>query len=155
MQHFSLSFPRQSLEHYRFKRAGHQGRQTERPIVTDDQVNALLSVPVMLLGLAIWLLLIVGMWKAFTKANQPGWASIIPIYNYVVAFRIGGLNPWLVLLFVIPVANVIMTVIMALAVGKSYGKSALWSVICLWLLGPIGWLILGFGGARYRGPAGL
>ena len=25
-----------------------------------------------------------GMWKTFTKARQPGWACLIPIYNYIV-----------------------------------------------------------------------
>src|SRR5438552_2450271 len=32
----------------------------------------------MIVGLLIALLLIVAMWKVFTKAGQPGWASIIP-----------------------------------------------------------------------------
>lgn len=33
---------------------------------------------------AILLLIIISMWKIFTKAGKPGWASIIPIYNLVV-----------------------------------------------------------------------
>ena len=31
-----------------------------------------------IIGLLIALVLIVAMWKVFTKAGQPGWASIIP-----------------------------------------------------------------------------
>jgi hypothetical protein len=27
---------------------------------------------------------IAGMWKTFTKAGQPGWACIVPIYNLFV-----------------------------------------------------------------------
>lgn len=27
---------------------------------------------------------ILAYWKTFTKANQPGWACLIPIYNYLV-----------------------------------------------------------------------
>jgi len=30
------------------------------------------------------LVMVVSLWKIFTKAGQPGWASIIPIYNTVV-----------------------------------------------------------------------
>jgi len=31
-----------------------------------------------------------GMWKVFTKAGQPGWAAIIPIYNIYIMTKIGG-----------------------------------------------------------------
>ena len=33
---------------------------------------------------------IAAMWKVFTKARQPGWAAIIPIYNMYVMTKIGG-----------------------------------------------------------------
>jgi hypothetical protein len=33
---------------------------------------------------AILILLFGGMWKTFSKAGQPGWAAIIPIYNIFV-----------------------------------------------------------------------
>ena len=33
------------------------------------------------LALAVAAFLIAAMWKIFTKAGQPGWAAIIPIYN--------------------------------------------------------------------------
>ena len=33
---------------------------------------------------------IAGAWKAFEKANQPGWACIIPIYNSYIMLKIGG-----------------------------------------------------------------
>ncbi len=46
-----------------------------------------------LFGLLIALLLIVAMWKVFTKAGQPGWASIIPIYNIYIWCKIVG-RPW-------------------------------------------------------------
>lgn len=32
----------------------------------------------------ILILVIAGIWRTFTKANQPGWAAIVPIYNFVV-----------------------------------------------------------------------
>ena len=30
---------------------------------------------------------VVGMWKVFTKAGEPGWGSIIPIYNTIFSAR--------------------------------------------------------------------
>ncbi len=33
-------------------------------------------------------------WKFFEKANQPGWAAIVPIYNMVVILQIIGRPIW-------------------------------------------------------------
>ena len=34
------------------------------------------------------ILMIASMWKIFTKAGEPGWAAIVPIYNLVVLLKI-------------------------------------------------------------------
>ena len=44
--------------------------------------------------LALIVLEIAGIWKIFTKAGQPGWASIIPIYNILVWLKIAGRPAW-------------------------------------------------------------
>jgi hypothetical protein len=51
-----------------------------------------------IIGVLIALLLIVAMWKVFTKAGQPGWASIIPIYNLYVWCKIVGRPGWWIIL---------------------------------------------------------
>ncbi len=38
--------------------------------------------------------LLVGLWKLFTKAGQPGWAAIVPFYNLWVITKVGGSEPW-------------------------------------------------------------
>ena len=45
--------------------------------------------------LVVYILVVIAMWKVFTKAGKPGWASLIPVYNMVVMYQIVGLNPWL------------------------------------------------------------
>jgi hypothetical protein len=40
--------------------------------------------------LAVIVLMVVAMWKVFTKAGEPGWAAIVPIYNIIVFLRISG-----------------------------------------------------------------
>jgi hypothetical protein len=99
------------------------------------------------------LLVVVGLWKVFTKANQPGWAAIIPIYNIYVLTKIIGRPGWWVLLIFIPVVNVIVSIIMAIDLAKSFGKDAAYGILLLWLFSIIGYLILGFGDAQYQGPA--
>ena len=106
----------------------------------------------MIVGLLIALLLIVAMWKVFTKAGQPGWASIIPIYNLYIWCKIVGRPGWWILLMLIPFVNIIVGIILCIDMAKSFGKGAGFG-IGLALLGIIFWPILGFGSAQYQGPA--
>src|SRR5215217_9310438 len=103
-------------------------------------------------GLLIALLLIVAMWKVFTKAGQPGWASIIPIYNLYIWCKIVGRPGWWILLMLIPLVNFIIMIILCIDLAKSFGKGAGFG-LGLAFLGFIFLPILGFGSAQYRGPA--
>src|SRR6266516_132213 len=105
-----------------------------------------------IVGLLIALLLIVAMWKVFTKAGQPGWASIIPIYNLYVWCKIVGRPWWWILLMLIPFVNFIILIILFIDMAKSFGKGAGFG-IGLILLPIIFFPILGFGSAQYQGPA--
>jgi len=106
----------------------------------------------MMVGLLIALFLIVAMWKVFTKAGQPGWACIIPIYNLYVWCKIVGRPWWWILLMLIPFVNFIIAIIVCIDMAKSFGKGAGFG-IGLALLGIIFLPILGFGSAQYQGPA--
>lgn len=106
----------------------------------------------MIIGLLIALLIIVAMWKVFTKAGQPGWASIIPIYNLYIWCKIVGRPWWWILLMLIPFVNFIVAIILSIDLAKSFGKGVGFG-LGLALLGFIFWPILGFGSAQYQGPA--
>src|SRR5438270_11710305 len=106
----------------------------------------------MVIGLLIALLLIVAMWKVFTKAGQPGWASIIPIYNLYILCKIVGRPGWWIILMLIPFVNFIIGIILCIDMAKSFGKGAGFG-IGLALLGIIFVPILGFGSAQYQGPS--
>ena len=105
-----------------------------------------------IIGLLIALLLIVAMWKVFTKAGQPGWASIIPIYNLYVWCKIVGRPGWWIILMLIPFVNFIIGIILCIDMAKSFGKGVGFG-IGLALLGIIFLPILGFGSAQYQGPS--
>jgi len=103
--------------------------------------------------LALFIVIIAGVWKAFTKAGQPGWASIVPIYNVIVMLKIAGKPIWWFLLLMVPIVNIIVGIIVSLAIAENFGKTALFGV-GLALLGFIFWPILGFGDAQYEGVQG-
>ncbi len=108
---------------------------------------------IFIIYIAILVLLIVSQWKIFTKAGKPGWACIIPIYNFIVLLEIIGKPWWWLLLFLIPFVNVIFAIWMTNLLAKSFGKNEGFTV-GLVLLPFIFVPILGFGDAEYEGPAG-
>ena len=55
--------------------------------------------------LVVAAVMIAAMWKVFTKAGKPGWASLIPIYNMIVLLDIAGKPAWWIVLFIIPIVN--------------------------------------------------
>jgi hypothetical protein len=101
-----------------------------------------------ILYIAIYVLLVAGMWVTFTKAGEAGWKSIIPIYNLIIIFKISG-HPWpWIFLLLIPVVGF---VILWYELAKSFGKG-IGFTIGLILLPYVFVPILGFGSARYVGP---
>jgi uncharacterized protein DUF5684 len=110
------------------------------------------SPAVVIAELLIALLVIVAMWKVFTKAGRPGWAAIIPIYNIYVWCKIVGRPGWWVILMLIPLVNIIVGIVVCIDMAKSFGKGAGFG-IGIALLGIIFLPILGFGSAQYQGPS--
>jgi hypothetical protein len=108
-----------------------------------------------IIGLLFAVIAIVALYKIFVKAGEPGWAAIVPLYNTYTLVKIAGLNPLLFLLFLVPFVNVVFGIYVMIKIGAAFGKTAGWSVIFLVVLSLIGWLILGFGDARYTKPATL
>ena len=97
-------------------------------------------------------LYIVGYWKIFTKAGEPGWKSIIPVYNIVTALNIVGMSGWFALLFFVPFVNAVMAVILAYKLAKAFGYGI--GMTILELIFGIGLLIIAFGDSKYRKPEG-
>jgi len=97
--------------------------------------------------------LIIAQWKIYVKAGKPGWAVLIPIYNTLVMLEIVGKPWWWLLLMLIPFINIIFAIWMINLLSKSFGKDEGFT-IGLILLSIVFYPILGFGPAKYQGPAG-
>lgn len=83
----------------------------------------------MIITLVITLIVVISMWRLFTKAGKPGWAAIVPIYNIIVMLEIAGKPLWWVIMFFLPIANVVFTILTYIDFAKAYGKDALWGVL--------------------------
>jgi len=99
--------------------------------------------------LAIAILVIAALWKVFTKAGQPGWACLVPIYNILVLLKITGKPAWWVILFFVPIANLVFAIIVAIALAEKFGKGAGYG-IGLAFLPVVFYPMLGFGSATYK-----
>ena len=112
-------------------------------------------LPVSFLFLIVVVVLyIAAYWKVYTKAGEPGWGSLIPIYNVYLLCRIAGRPGWWWLLYLIPFVNIAISLVVSMDLAKAFSKSSGFGV-GLWLLSFIFSPILGFGPAQYTKPAGV
>ncbi len=111
-----------------------------------------LSVSVMVISLILGLILLVANWKIFEKAGEGGWKVLIPIYNLYIYFKITFGNGWMFLLTLVPVVNIVITLIAAWKLCKAFGKGVGFFILMI-LIPFLANLILGFGSAEYNGPA--
>lgn len=102
-----------------------------------------------ILYLAFIVFLVVAQWKIFTKAGQPGWACIIPIYGTLVFLDIIKKPWWWLLLFLVPGVNIVFLIWAINRLSKSFGYDAGFT-IGLILLSFVFIPILGFGKAEYK-----
>lgn len=102
-----------------------------------------------LVQLAIVIVVVAGFWKVFAKAGQPGWACLVPFYNVYVMLQIANKPTWWLILFFIPIANLIVAILVNIAIAEKFGKSTGFG-IGMAFLSFIFVPILGFGDAQYN-----
>lgn len=117
-----------------------------------EVVASIVGIVMLLLWIGIFVVIIAGGWKVFTKAGQPGWAIIIPIFNAYILLKIVGRPWWWLLLLFIPIVGFIISIIVFSDLAKSFGRGIGFTVGLIFL--PFVFIpILGFGGDKYIGPA--
>ena len=132
--------------------------------VESGALGALLAV-YLIVVIAIYVVTVIGLWKMYVKAGRPGWAAIIPVYNWWVWVEMIGRPRWWfwalvasVLLSWIPIVGIILSLLMfvlyllgCLDMAKAFGRGS-GTGIGLWLVPFVFAPILGFGDAQYVGP---
>jgi hypothetical protein len=121
---------------------------------------------------AIWcIILIIALWKAFTKAGEAGWKAIIPIYHTYIEYKIAGMKNWfwygLLIAFIIWIiaafipdqqqllTNIacaivwIIYIVVTFKFARKFGWGVFTSILFV-LFYPICILILGFGNSKYE-----
>ena len=99
--------------------------------------------------LAVFVFYIVSMWMVYQKAGQPGWGAIIPIYNIYILVKIAGRPGWWLVLFLIPLVNIVIGIMVSIGVARHFDRSDGFGV-GLFFLGFIFYPILAFGHSDYH-----
>ena len=119
--------------------------------VTYGAEQSTMSPLVLVFYLAFAILELVALWKIFAKAGQPGWAAIVPIYNFVVLFKVIKMDWWHLLIFMfVPFAAIVYSIIIPLKLAKVFGKGTGFGILTIFFA-PIMLPILAFGNAKYVG----
>ncbi len=108
-----------------------------------------LNIVGLLFNVAILVLIYASLWRIFSKAGKPGWAAIVPIYNFVVFLQIIKRPVWWLVLILIPFVNFVVAIIITHDLSKAYGKGV-GTTLLLLLLPIVGYPLLGFGSAQYQ-----
>ncbi len=69
-------------------------------------------------------------WKLYLKSGKKAWEALIPIYNAIVLMKIINRPKWWVILFFIPIINLIMFPVIWVETIRSFGKN---TTIDTWL----------------------
>ena len=99
--------------------------------------------------IAVCTLLIVSLWKIFVKAGKPGWASIIPVYNFWVMSEIACNNNIMFFIFIfIPFLNFVALIAYIVGICKTFGKGTGFAILSIFFY-LITFPILAFGKSEY------
>lgn len=103
-----------------------------------------------ILVIVVFVIMIASMWRIFTKAGKPGWASIVPIYNIIVMIDIVKMPVWTIILVFIPFVNAVFMLVVIYNLGKVFGKE-MGFILGMIFLSPIFYPILAWSDAAYQG----
>lgn len=113
-------------------------------------IELILIIAVILVIVAIIGAILAGLWQTFEKAGEAGWKGIIPIYNIWVLMEIIGRPGWWLILFFIPLVNIIVWIVVCLDIAKSFDHGPGFA-IGLMIFPFVFFIVLGWGESQYQG----
>lgn len=136
-----------------------------------------LGVAGIVVAIVFCILVIIAMWKIFTKAWEAGWKSLIPIYNIYIWFKIVGMKKWFWWMLLVPFClwliagfmgewssvegylsaaaslfSWVVCIVASFKLPRKFGWGVFTSILFV-LFSGICTLILGFGNYKYEGKS--
>lgn len=101
-----------------------------------DNTDTLLSgfiIAIAITFVILSIVLIFCYYKLFEKNGEKGWKAIIPIYNMYILIKIADMNPFSILLLLVPIVNLFVLALLSVNLANKYNKGALFAVGLLFL----------------------
>lgn len=93
-----------------------------------NSTMSLLFMGMVIFSSILSLIMIISLWKIFTKGNKPGWASLIPFYNMIVLTQIADLSIVYFILLLVPIVNIYAIIKIYINIAKKFGKSSSFAI---------------------------
>lgn len=110
------------------------------------------------LSLSAYLMTSLLLWPVFDKAGESPWKALVPIYSSYTLFEISGYKGWRFFLTLIPTIGQILGCLFgaltAISLAKKFGKDLSWGIIYLFILFPVGWVMIAVTNMTYNSRAG-
>lgn len=93
-----------------------------------NSTMSLLFMGMVIFSSILSLIMIISLWKIFTKGNKPGWASLIPFYNMIVLTQIADLSIVYFILLLVPIVQIYAIIKIYINIAKKFGKSSSFAI---------------------------
>ncbi|MHB1390195.1 MAG: DUF5684 domain-containing protein [Thermoleophilia bacterium] len=90
------------------------------------------GVPFLLLSLAIYVYYAVSLMTIANKTGTPNaWMAWVPILNVYLMCLVAGKPGWWLILFLIPIVNLIVAIILWIAIAEARGFPSWWGILLI------------------------
>ena len=119
------------------------GAQEENPRALPFALGAGIFGFILIIGLLGYVYHALAFQTIAQKTNtKNGWFAWIPILNLILALNIAGKPIWWIILFFIPVVNIVIVVIVLMAIAEARNKPSWWGI--LWIIPPVSIIVPGY-----------
>lgn len=78
------------------------------------------------------LVMAVALWKMAERTKEePQWFAIVPVLNVVLLLKIARKPMWWLILFLLPIVNIIVLVITTMAICERFGLDKWWGLVAV------------------------
>lgn len=98
-----------------------------------SNINEFLIPMLIFIGILIVIAIIyfISLAKVFKKANRSGIAAIIPIYNILIMLEIVNMPSWYIILFFVPIVNIVLSLVLFYKIARSFRKTSTFSLLTM------------------------
>lgn len=108
-----------------------------------------------LIGLLVYVVTAIALWKMAERTKEePKWFAIVPILNIVLLLKLARKPMWWLILFLIPIVNIVVLIAATMALCERFGLNKWWGLVAV--LSPFNlvlYLYLAFGTKTTPAPA--